>query len=154
MMSTIVDVFTILSMLNRNLKVKKGIDMRETLSKNEWLIMEALWNRAPLYLSELMDAMKTSVDWNRSSYLTYLKRMTDQGLIGFVTVRGSRRYLPLLQRNECVETESEALMGRLSEQSARLLLVSMVQKSGLREPDRKALQELIERLGSEAETEG
>ncbi|NLI53932.1 MAG: BlaI/MecI/CopY family transcriptional regulator [Clostridiales bacterium] len=127
--------------------------MRETLSKNEWIIMETLWQRAPLYLSELMVAMKTSVDWNRSSYLTYLKRMADQGLVGFETVRGSRRYVPLLRRDECVEAESDALLGRMSEQSAKLLLVSMVQKSGLGETDRKALQELIARLGGGPETE-
>jgi len=127
--------------------------MKETLSKHEWVIMETLWQRAPMFLSEIMDAMQTSVDWNRSSYLTYLKRMTDKGYIGYETVRGSRRYSPLLQREDCVETESAAMLEKMTDKSAKLFLVSMVQKSGLSEDDRKELQKLIARLGEEPESE-
>ena len=124
--------------------------MKETLTKHEWLVMEALWQRAPLYLSELMEAMRAGVDWNRSSYLTYLKRMTDKGYIGYDTVRGSRRYVPLLKREDCVAAESAAMLEKMTGQSAKLFLVSMVQKSGLSESDRAELQTLISRLGEES----
>ncbi len=127
--------------------------MKETLSKHEWVIMETLWQRAPMFLSEIMDAMQTSVDWNRSSYLTYLKRMTDKGYIGYETVRGSRRYSPLLKREDCVEAESAAMLEKMTDKSAKLFLVSMVQKSGLSEEDRKELQKLIARLGEAQESE-
>ena len=122
--------------------------MKETLSKNEWIIMEALWQHAPLYLSELMEAMQTSVDWNRSSYLTYLKRMTDQGLIGFDTVRGSRRYVPLVNRANCVDAESTAMLEKMTAPSAKLFLASMVERSGLTTEDRAELQQLISRLSN------
>ena len=111
--------------------------------------MEALWQHAPLYLSELMEAMKTSVDWNRSSYLTYLKRMADQGLIGFETVRGSRRYIPLLNREDCVAAESEAILKKMTTPSAKLFLVNMVERCGLSKEDQLELQSLIMRLSRE-----
>lgn len=127
--------------------------MKETLSRHEWVIMETLWQRAPMFLSDIMDAMYTSVDWNRSSYLTYLKRMTDKGYIGYETVRGSRLYRPLIRREDCVETESTAMLEKMTDKSAKLFLVSMVQKSGLSEKDRRELQELITRLGDAPESE-
>ena len=124
--------------------------MKETLSRHEWVIMETLWQRAPLFLSDLMSAMETSVDWNRSSYLTYLKRMTEKGYIGYDTVRGSRRYIPLIRREDCVAAESAAMLEKMTGQSAKLFLVSLVEKSGLDESDRVELQALIARLGEES----
>ena len=32
---------------------------KQTLTKPEWLMMEALWNHPPMFLSEIMDAMHT-----------------------------------------------------------------------------------------------
>lgn len=127
--------------------------MKETLTRHEWVIMETLWQNAPMFLSEIMDAMQTSVDWNRSSYLTYLKRMADKGYIGYETIRGSRRYNPLLRREDCVETESAAMLEKMTDKSAKLFLVSMVQKSGLSEEDREELQKLIANLGDPPESE-
>lgn len=127
--------------------------MKESLSRQEWVMMETLWQKSPMFLSEIMDAMATAVDWNRSSYLTYLKRMSDKGFIGYKTVRGSRSYFPLLGREECIETETNYLLSKLTEDSARLLLASMIQKSGLSEKDRAELQELISRLSGAPEEE-
>lgn len=127
--------------------------MKESLSRQEWVMMEALWQRNPLFLSEIMEVMATSVDWNRSSYLTYLKRMSDKGFIGYKTVRGSRSYFPLKGREECVESETNYLLSKLTEDSTRLLLASMIQKSGLSEKDRAGLQELISKLSGGVEKE-
>jgi predicted transcriptional regulator len=127
--------------------------MKETLSKHEWVLMEALWSRNPIFLSEIMEATATSVDWNRSSYLTYLKRMTEKGLISYRTVSGNRCYSPKVAREDCIESESSYILSKLTEDSARLLLASMIQKSGLTEKDREELQELITALGSDPRKE-
>lgn len=122
---------------------------KEFLSRQEWVLMEALWQNAPMFLSEIMEATANSVDWNRSSYLTYLKRMADKGMIGYRMVRGSRSYSPLVRREDCIESESSYILSKLTENSARLLLVNMIQKSGLSEKDREELKELIEKLSGE-----
>lgn len=127
--------------------------MKESLSKQEWVMMEALWQGSPMFLSEIMEAMAKSVDWNRSSYLTYLKRMSDKGLIGYDTIRGSRSYYPLVERQDCIENESRYILSKLTEDSARLLLASMIQKSGLSDEDRTELAALIERLSDGAKKE-
>lgn len=127
--------------------------MKETLSRHEWILMEALWNRSPLFLSEIMGATKSSVDWNSSSYLTYLKRMTEKGLLTYKTISGYRCYSPLIGREHCIATESSYILSKMTEDSKRLLLVNMIEKSGLSEKDRAELQELITRLGSDSKKE-
>ncbi len=119
------------------------------LTKQEWIIMETLWNASPLFLSQIMDKMKTMVDWNSSSYLTYLKRMTDKGYIGFDTISGNRCYYPKLKREDCIENESRYILSKLTGQSARLLLASMIQQSGLTEQDKDELRGLIDRIDKE-----
>lgn len=123
--------------------------MKETLSRYEWAIMEALWNHHPLYMSDIMEALQTTLDWNRSSFQTYMKRMIDKGYIGYHTIKGNRSYYPVLRREDCIESESNAMLSKLTEQSAKLFLASMIQKSGLNDADRRELQQLISNLGND-----
>lgn len=128
--------------------------MKELLSRHEWILMEALWNRSPLFLSEIMEVTKSFVDWNSSSYSTYLKRMTDKGWLTYKTISGNRCYSPLLRREDCIETESNYILSKMTEDSKRMLLASMIEKSGLSDKDRAELQELIARLGSDTKENG
>ena len=127
--------------------------MKEALSRHEWILMEALWNRSPMFLSEIMEATKSSFDWSPSSYSTYLKRMTDKGLITYKTISGYRCYSPKVAREDCIETETSYILSKMTEESKRLLLVSMIEKSGLTDKDRAELHELIARLGNGAKKE-
>ncbi len=125
--------------------------MNEALSRQEWVLMEALWQKGPLFLSQIMEAASSAVDWNKSSYLTYLKRMADKGLIGFTNISGNRCYAPLVKREDCIDSESSSILSKLTEDSTRLLLASMIKKSGLTEKERDELLTLIAALGSEQE---
>ena len=93
-----------------------------------------------------MEATADAVHWNRSSYLTYLKRMTDKGLIAYKTISGNRCYSPLVRREDCIERERASLIAKLTESNARLLLVSMIEKSELSREDRAELSDLIAKL--------
>lgn len=123
---------------------------KQTLTKPEWLMMEALWNHPPMFLSQIMDAMQNTVDWKSSSFMTYLKRLTESGYIGYQLVSGNRRYYPLRARDECVEEESSYILSKMTSDSARLLLASMVEKTSIDAHEKEQLQALIERLSSNA----
>ena len=119
------------------------------LTKPEWNVMETLWDQSPLFLSQIKDRMKNLVDWKTSSYLTYLKLMTDKGYIGFETISGNRCYYPKIKREDCVEFESRHILAKLSSESSRLLLASMIQQSELTQDDKNMLHGLIDRLDKE-----
>ena len=119
---------------------------KETLTKAEWLVMETLWSNPPLFLSEIMEAMENAVDWKSSSYMTYLKRLTDSGYIGYKLVSGNRRYFPLRPRRDCVDEESRYILSKMTEDSAMLLLASMVEKASIGQEEKERLKKLIQDL--------
>ena len=121
---------------------------KQALTKPEWLMMEALWSHSPMFLSEMMEAMQHAVDWKSSSYMTYLKRLTESGYIGYKLVSGNRRYFPLREREDCVEEESSYILSKMTQDSARLLLASMVQKANVTQAEKEQLQRLIATLSS------
>ncbi len=123
------------------------------LTKQEWIIMETLWNQSPLFLSQIMDKMKKMVDWNSSSYLTYLKRMTDKGYIAFDTISGNRCYSPILKREDCIDNESRYILSKLTDRSKHLFLASMIQNSGLTKKEKDELRKLIDTLDSDSNKE-
>jgi len=123
---------------------------KQALTKPEWLMMEALWNRPPMFLSEIMETMQNMIDWKSSSFMTYLKRLTESGYIGYELVSGNRRYFPLRAREDCVEEESSYILSKMTDDSARLLLASMVQKTNIDDAEREQLQKLIAKLSGDA----
>jgi BlaI family penicillinase repressor len=77
--------------------------------------------------------------------------MADKGLIGYTNISGNRCYCTLVKREDCIDSESSSILSKLTEDSKRLLLASMIKKSGLTELDRDELLSLIEKLGDEKE---
>ena len=127
----------------------RPIQEKQALTKPEWLMMEAWWNHPPMFLSEIMDAMQNTVDWKSSSFMTYLKRLTDSGYIGYKLVSGNRRYFPLRAREDCVEEESNYIFSKMTDDSARLLLASMVEKTNISAEEKQQLQALIAKLSAD-----
>jgi len=120
--------------------------MHDALSKHEWMLMEVLWKRHPLFFSEIIDDLKHTLHWKRGTYLTYLKRMCDKGYLGFDEIRGSRSYFPLRSREECVKNESRLIITRMTYDSTKLFLTCMIQDSGLSEDAAAELKDLIDTL--------
>ena len=120
--------------------------MKDALTKQEWIVMETLWKKHPLFLSEIMIDMQTSVKWRKSTFSTYLKKLCDNGYIGYKTISGNRAYYPLVEREECVSNESRYMLSKLTERSAKLFLTCLIKDSGLSKHDRADLQQLIDDL--------
>ena len=128
--------------------------MREGLSRNEWILMEAFWDKQPMFLSDVMDVLKDDLHWSRNTYQTYLKRLCDKGYISYKEVRGSYSYYPLATRETCVQQESRQMITKMKSDSAKLFLACMVQDSGLDKESKDSLKQLIENLSAEEAVKG
>ncbi len=126
---------------------------KESLTRAEWLMMEALWTKSPMFLSEIMESMKNVVDWKSSSYMTYLKRLTDSGYVAYELRSGNRCYYPLRGREDCVEEESGYILSKMTGDSAKMLLAAMVQKTDIDEAEKESLFEMLNALTMRAKQE-
>lgn len=125
----------------------------KALSDHQWLIMEALWEKHPMYLGELTEAMQDQGTWQYSMYLTYLKRLMQEGYVTYTEVRGSRLYSPAVTRESCIERASWDLLTRMTKSNTRLLVTNMIKEGGLDEADCKALRHLIDQFSAKADTD-
>ncbi len=131
------------------------MNTKEGLSRQEWTIMEALWLKGPMFLSQIMDATQGALNWSKSTYSTYLKKMCGSSYLDYETISGNRLYRPLATREECIRDESRSARSKMTDISAKMFLTCFLKESGLNREDREELQELIQALGrEEREREG
>ena len=126
--------------------------MRETLTYPEWMVMSALWGKQPQTLSEVIEAMGDTMDWSYRTYASYLRKLNEKGFVG-VEARGRANfYYPLADKEECIRAESRDLLRKVSEGSAKQLLVCMIEESGLAPKDHAELLRLLDELTKEGDT--
>ncbi len=125
--------------------------MKEALTKQEWIIMETLWQHSPMFLSQIMEEMARSVNWQKSTFSTYMRKLCDSGYVTYKTVSGNRAYYPAVERSECIESESRYMISKLTDAGAKMFLTCMIRGSGLSNSDRAELQKLISELGTQAD---
>ena len=122
--------------------------MKQTLTYSEWMVMSALWGRAPQTLSEVISAMGETMDWSYRTYATYLRTLCEKGFAGFDLRGRDKFYYALKDKEECMRAESRSLIQKVSERSAKELLLCMIEESGLTGDEHEELKELLETLMS------
>ena len=86
-----------------------------TLSRNEWLVMEALWER-PSTLMELVRQLgQEPPGWAKSTTATMVRRMEEKGLIRHEAGSKARVYHPALSRDETALAETRTLQNSLTQ---------------------------------------
>lgn len=120
--------------------------MKETLTYPEWAVMEALWGRPPQTLSEVIDAMSGKMGWSYRTYASYLRKLCEKGLAGFEAKGRDKFYYAIADKHACIRAEGKGLLQKVSEGSAKELLVCMIEESGLNEEEHAELSSLLSRL--------
>ena len=120
--------------------------MKATLTTPEWNVMTALWRREPQTLSEVIASMGDTVEWKYTTYATYLNKLAEKGYVGFDARGRDKFYYAAIEQDECLEAESRNLIEKVSEESAKKLLVSMIRDINLSKADQQELKALIDRM--------
>lgn len=125
--------------------------MLGTLTKPEWAVMTALWEKSPQTLSGVIETMKGTLDWSYRTYASYLRKLCEKGFAGFETRGRDNFYFPLVEKEQCILQESRDLLQKVSEKSSKELLVCLIKESGLSSRDQVELARLLEELARESE---
>ncbi|MDD5017665.1 MAG: BlaI/MecI/CopY family transcriptional regulator [Eubacteriales bacterium] len=120
--------------------------MKDTLTYAEWMVMSALWGKPPQTLSGAIEAMGDTMDWSYRTYASYLRKLCEKGLVGFEAKGRDKFYYPLVEKAQCIRAESRHMIRKVSEKSAKELLVCMIEESGLSPEEHQELKKLLDEL--------
>ena len=110
-----------------------------SLSDVEWRLMQSLWRSdKPVSVREIMDDLAGDKDWSLHSVISFLKRMEAKNAI---TIHEGRpiRYSAAMDRNEAVQKETEALLGRVYGGEKLLMIQCAVNAATLSDEEREEL---------------
>ncbi len=118
--------------------------MKDILNPNEWIVMNALWEKHPATLGEAIAQIGSRASWGYKTYQSYMNVLEKKGFVSAEKRGRDKFYSPAVSREACVTRESESLLAKLEGDSVKLLLASMVRESDLSEEDYAELKALLE----------
>lgn len=119
------------------------------LSTAEWNIMESLWLKAPKIGSEIVNDLKESIGWSRSTTLTMLRRMTEKGLLLCSEKNGIKTYTPMMEREDAAKQETTDFLNKVYNGSISLMMSTFVKKQDLSKQEIDELHEILKKAAEE-----
>jgi BlaI family penicillinase repressor len=126
--------------------------LKNTLTTPEWIVMDALWDREPQVLGEIIESIGDRVDWSYTTYASYMRILIDKGYVAFTTRGRMKFYSPAVTREECIESEGDSILEKLGGNGTEKLLLCMMKKTNLSREGQERMRALIDEL-SEKEGE-
>lgn len=127
--------------------------MDTRLKESEWIILQVLWQKAPLDLKSIIARVQTqnpSVSWDYKTYHSFLRILLDKGYITAQRQKQNNLYSPLITRDEALSCEAESLISRRGYfGSVSSILVHMAQQGQLTQAEKQELRALAEQLAQE-----
>ncbi|AWH18982.1 BlaI/MecI/CopY family transcriptional regulator [Stenotrophomonas sp. ZAC14D2_NAIMI4_7] len=118
------------------------------ISEAEAIVMEVLWQQSPRSADDVVAALAHR-DWAEPTIKTLLNRLLTKGAIA--AERDGRRYLylPLLQRQAWVDTQSQDFIGRVFDGRVAPLVAHFSERGQLTAQDIAELKKLIQEMDDE-----
>lgn len=108
--------------------------------------MEALWARSPLTAEEIVAEVAGPQGWGEATVKTLIQRLIKRKAMRSERIEGRVRYVPLLQRADYVQAESQTLLDRLFEGRLSPLVAHFAERRGLSPEEIARLKALIAEL--------
>jgi len=121
------------------------------LADAEWRVMRLLWEQFPLSCRQMEDRLKDETGWTRHTLFSFLKRMTERGVIRADNSVQPRLYFPLLDQKAAVQEETRAFVDKLFGGDLSLLVSNVVMQEEL---DDSELDLMFEALRKAKEARG
>lgn len=114
------------------------------VTNSEWYLLECLWEESPQTLMQLSGGLKERKDWSKSTCATMVRRMAKKELIGFTEDGKTKRFYPLVKKEEITVRETKDFLQRIYNGSVSMMMHALVEQDGLTEEDIVQLQQILE----------
>jgi len=129
--------------------------MDTRLKDSEWIILQALWEKAPLDLKGIIAHVQKNhpaVGWDYKTYHSFLRILLEKGYVTAERQKKSNLYRPAITQDEALSCETESLISRRSYYgSVSTLMVHMAEQGKLTKQEKLELRRLAEKLAAEDE---
>jgi BlaI family penicillinase repressor len=108
-------------------------------------VMDALWRRGPLAMEDVA-AEVADQNWGPATVKTLVHRLMKRKAIRSERIDGRVRYVPVLQRAEYLQSESQGLLDRLFGGRLTPLVAHFAEHRALSRDEVKRLRRLLDEL--------
>lgn len=122
--------------------------MTERISEAEHVVMEVLWDEAPLTAADVSERIDPARGWSDRTIKTMLSRLLGKGVLAHE--EDGRRYLyrPVVARADYVAVESRKLVDRLFGGRITPLVAHLAERDALSDKDIAEIEALLKALKS------
>lgn len=121
--------------------------MKINLSDSEWKLMNRLWDRSPMTITELTAALRDETGWTKNTVITMLARLEAKEAVRHEEGARAKRYYPCLPRKDAARAETESFLGKVYGGSLGLMMSALVDSRSLTEADIAELSAILEKAG-------
>ena len=123
--------------------------MQINLSDSEWKLMNRLWDRTPMTITELTAAVKDDTGWSKNTVITMLSRLEAKGAVRHQEGGRAKRYSPTSPREDAALAETESFLSKVYGGSLGLMVSNLVESRALTEADIAELSAILEKAGGD-----
>lgn len=116
-----------------------------SMPSSEWIIMECLWDKAPMTVTQIAKVMEEQTGWAKSTTKTLISRMTAKGYLRFREGDKAREYYPAFPRSEAILAETENFLSRLYNGSLGMMVNTLVDQKSLSRHEIKELRAILDK---------
>ena len=121
--------------------------MKINLSDSEWRLMNRLWDRSPMTITELTAALREDTGWTKNTIITMLSRLEAKGAVRHEEGSRAKQYFPAVNREDAALAETENFLSKVYGGSLGLMMSAMVDSHALTEADITELSAILEKAG-------
>lgn len=114
------------------------------ISDAEWLVMQVLWDRAPLTGADVADALAAETRWSPRTVKTMLTRLVRKSALRYTEDGNRYLYEPTVQREACIREESRSFVDRVFGGAALPAVEHFVRNEKLTDDEIARLRALLE----------
>jgi len=113
------------------------------LTEAELRLMEVLWQRGPSTVQHVLNALSGEKLLAYNSVLTTIRILEKKGYVAHAKDGRAHVYAPVVERSQATRSEVRHLVQRLFRDSHELLILNILEDSGLKEDELQRLKQYL-----------
>lgn len=123
--------------------------MKSNLSDGEWILMKALWESAPMTITQLTAALKNTTGWSKHTIISMLSRLEVKGAVTYESNGRAKLYSPVILQEDAALRETSQFLDKVFDGRLGVMLNTMMNSRKLTQEDLAELSAIFEKTKEE-----